>query len=561
MRIVLLALDGEPERAASSLRAQHPRAEIKILTRDAVSRGNVFARLRALRAHAPDLFAVSTERLIWQQGQNALLLFGALAGARRVTLLDREGASRAEHSLGVLSRAPFRLTREAWASAVSGWRARRELARLERAVAGGAFAAQVDKTKDKHADGARAKDERAESARGSSGATRITYLRATPAAGTQAGGATSHINGFIGGALELGARVRVISNDPIAGLDESRVELKVIDPQPFGLTRPLFDLRNALLFTERACREIERDPPDFIYQRYSRFNWAGVEASLRTGKPLFLEYNGSEVWMGRHWDRAGLFSLLERAERLNLAAAARVFVVADVERRNLERAGVPADKIVVNPNGVDVRRFRPGVGGSEARARLGVGEDETLVGFVGTFGPWHGATVLAQAFNLIPREAGVRLLLVGTGSLRERVEEILRGGGALGRVHFAGAVAHAEVPALLDACDVLASPHVPPEDGSEFFGSPTKLFEYMATSKGIVASRVGQIAEVLTDEETALLVEPGDARALADAVLRLSRSRGLRERLGAAAREVCVRRHTWARNAGRVLDAYRALGE
>jgi glycosyltransferase involved in cell wall biosynthesis len=550
VRIVLLALDGEPERAASSLRALHPRAEIKILTRAEVSRGNLFARLRALRAHAPDAFAVSTERLVWQQGQNALLLFGALAGARRVILLDRGGASRAEQSLKVLSLAPFRFARESWASAGAGWRARRELARLERAVAGGAFPARA----------ARARDTSAEGARGASGATRITYLRATPAAGTQAGGATSHINGFIGGALELGARVRVISNDPIAGLDADGVELKIIDPQPFGLTRPLFDLRNALLFAARACREIESDPPDLIYQRYSRFNWAGVEASLRTGRPLFLEYNGSEVWMGRHWDRAGLFSLLERAERLNLAAASRVFVVADVERRNLERAGVPADKIVVNPNGVDVRRFRPGVGGREARARLGVGADETLVGFVGTFGPWHGATVLARAFNLIPREDGVRLLLVGTGSLHESVEDVLREGGALGRAHFAGAVAHEEVPALLDACDVLASPHVPPEDGSEFFGSPTKLFEYMAAGKAIVASRLGQIAEVLTDEETALLVEPGDARALADALLRLSRARELRARLGAAAREVGVERHTWTRNAGRVLDAYRALG-
>ena len=78
--------------------------------------------------------------------------------------------------------------------------------------------------------------------------------------------------------------------------------------------------------------------PDFIYQRYARFSWAGVVAAMRIKRPLFLEYNGSEVWVGRHWDRVGSLDLLERYERLNLDAAARIFVVSEVERRNLEGA-------------------------------------------------------------------------------------------------------------------------------------------------------------------------------------------------------------------------------
>jgi glycosyltransferase involved in cell wall biosynthesis len=124
-----------------------------------------------------------------------------------------------------------------------------------------------------------------------------------------------------------------------------------------------------------------------------------------------------------------------------------------------------------------------------------------------------------------------------------------------------GAVDHERVPRLLDACDVLASPHVPLEDGSEFFGSPTKLFEYMAMGKGIVASRLGQIGEVLADGETALLVEPNDARQLSEAIQRLAASSDLRARLGAAARREAVARHTWAHNAGRVLEAYRSWAE
>jgi glycosyltransferase involved in cell wall biosynthesis len=130
-----------------------------------------------------------------------------------------------------------------------------------------------------------------------------------------------------------------------------------------------------------------------------------------------------------------------------------------------------------------------------------------------------------------------------------------------GRVIFTGAVDHERVPALLDACDVLVAPHVPLADGSAFFGSPTKLFEYMAMGKGIVASRLGQIGDVLNHEETALLVEPGDAGALKEAIVRLVESPELREHLGKEAREIAVRSYTWKHNAQRVLDAYRSWAE
>jgi len=166
---------------------------------------------------------------------------------------------------------------------------------------------------------------------------------------------------------------------------------------------------------------------------------------------------------------------------------------------------------------------------------------------------------LAEAITLLAEDCGMRFLLVGAGRFRDEVERILQAAEKEKRVIFTGHVDHQRVPSLLDACDILLSPHVPLEDGSEFFGSPTKLFEYMAMGKGIVASRLGQIGEVLVDEKTALLVEPGNARELSEAILRLSESRELREKLGAAARRTAVEHHTWKHNAERVLDSYRAL--
>jgi glycosyltransferase involved in cell wall biosynthesis len=81
----------------------------------------------------------------------------------------------------------------------------------------------------------------------------------------------------------------------------------------------------------------------------------------------------------------------------------------------------------------------------------------------------------------------------------------------------------------------------------------------MAMGKGIVASRLGQIGDVLVDEETALLVEPGNIDQLTAATMRLANSRQLREALGSAARRAAVERHTWKRNAQNGIDEYRAL--
>jgi glycosyltransferase involved in cell wall biosynthesis len=535
MKIVLLVLSGDPEAARQWLQQKYPGAEVENISRDELESHPPVQRLRALRSRRAEVLAIATERLAWQRGQNALLVFGALGGASRVVLLDASGDSREETRAAILALAPFRFAGESAISAQAITRSKTGLKQLEEVV----------------------KSRRTSSRKGAANFAelKIAYLRSTPSAGSHAGGAATHINGFVNAATELGAKVTVISNDYIAGLDEKKLVL--VGPEPAGTTRAAFDLRNNLIFSAGALREIQSRPVDLIYQRYGRFTWAGVEASVRTGVPLFLEYNGSEVWIGKHWDMSGMIPLLERFERLNLEAAERVFVVSDVERRNLLRAGIPEEKIVVNPNGVDTEKFRPGIGGATVRQALAVSESEPLAGFVGTFGPWHGVLTLAEAITMLPDDSRVRFLLVGAGKYREEVERIIRAAGQERRVIFTGHVDHERVPALLDACDILLSPHVPLADGSEFFGSPTKLFEYMAMGKGIVASRLGQIGDVLSDQETALLTEPGDARQLADAILRLSDSPELRERLGAAAREAAIERHTWKRNAGRVLDSYR----
>jgi glycosyltransferase involved in cell wall biosynthesis len=538
MKVVLLALSGDLSRWRDKLGQLYPDCSLELISRAEFETGSHIKRLKSLRALRPDVLAIATERLPWQRGQNLFMVFGALAGAREVLMIDAHGGLVRKSRASLLAGAPVRIGRETLTCVNDVAQSRRELQRLEQECL-------------------RSHETLYELTHRSQ--LRVVYLRSTPGPGTQAGGAASHIKGVVEALETLGVQVEIISNDQIAGLNFPEDRFTIIPPQPGGGTRALFDIHNNLVFTRGAVPLIERAHPDFIYQRYARFSWAGVVAAMRIKRPLFLEYNGSEVWVGRHWDRVGSLDLLERYERLNLDAAARIFVVSEVERRNLEARGVRSEKIVVNPNGVDVERFRPGVGGAETRRELGNEEGEVVAGFAGTFGPWHGVEKLAEAIKLMPAELPVRFLLIGSGSLHAEVEKRLESETKAGRVIFTGAVNHDRVPRLLDACDILVAPHVPLADGSEFFGSPTKIFEYMAMGKGIVASRLGQIGEVLVDQETALLVEPGNVEELAAAIERLIESEELRKRLGARAREVAEREHTWMHNARRVLDAYRDL--
>ena len=119
-----------------------------------------------------------------------------------------------------------------------------------------------------------------------------------------------------------------------------------------------------------------------------------------------------------------------------------------------------------------------------------------------------------------------------------------------------GLVPHARMPAYLAACDVLLAPHGRQVDGGEFFGSPTKLYEYLAAGRAIVASDVGQIGRVVRHGRTGLLVPPDDPAALVEAVVRLADQPGLRAELGRAARAEAERDHTWRQNVERVLGLF-----
>jgi len=252
--------------------------------------------------------------------------------------------------------------------------------------------------------------------------------------------------------------------------------------------------------------------------------------------------------------------LAGRIERANLAYADLIVVVSGALRDELLARGIPAERILVNPNGVDPDRYAPARDGAPVRCRSGL-EAKLVIGFIGTFGPWHGAEVLARAIRpVVERLPQAHFLFVGDGIRMAAVREVVAREGVASYVTFTGLVPQDEAPAYLAACDILASPHVPNADGSRFFGSPTKLFEYMAMGKGIVASDLEQIGEVLTHDRTAWLVRPGDVEDLVAGIVTLGSDPEVRTRLGVAARAEAVARYTWDAHVRRILGRMEELG-
>lgn len=384
------------------------------------------------------------------------------------------------------------------------------------------------------------------------------YLRTDLVFGMVAGGSVTHISGVLNQLHELVGPVRMVTTDVIPMVSQD-IGVSVVRPDSrLGDVPEL----NALLFNEQFERRVMAilgdERPRFIYQRYSVNNIAGLLLAERLQVPLVLEYNGSEVWINRHWGKVlDDEDTAVRLEQLNLSHAALIVVVSDVLANELQGRGVATERILVNPNGVDPQCYRPDIPTGKLVRRYAL-EDRKVIGFIGSFGPWHGAQVLVQAYaELLRRNPGlrgqVRLMMIGDGQLMPQVQAEIAQAGLEPDVILTGRVAQAEGPEYLAACDVLVSPHVPNSDGSAFFGSPTKLFEYMAMGRPIVASDLDQIGDVLVHEQTALLVPPGDPVAIAAAIERLLDDPPLTQSLASNARDTALRKHTWRRHTDRIL--------
>jgi glycosyltransferase involved in cell wall biosynthesis len=288
--------------------------------------------------------------------------------------------------------------------------------------------------------------------------------------------------------------------------------------------------------------------PDFIYERYSLFNFTGVAAARLFGIPLILEVNSPfALEQARDGDiRSRRFA--DWTERLICNAATRVIVVSTPLRRILSEEGVRPEKLTVMPNGVNRERFSRDPNSSALRTRLHL-DGRTVIGFVGWFRNWHGLDMLLQAFheaNL--SRLGGALLLIGDGPFMPVLREYVQTHDLQDSVIFTGPLPHEQVPAYLDLVDIAVQP------AANEYCCPMKILEYMGMGKAIVAPRQENIEELVHDGQEAILFTPGDSQSLASALCRaLSDPPATREMGRRALESIEKREYLWTANAGKVL--------
>lgn len=396
---------------------------------------------------------------------------------------------------------------------------------------------------------------------------KIMYVRTQFWFNLEAGGSVGHTLGILNGIKNNRCELFVVSNERFLGIENFN----------YSIIKPRFKrFPGELIYNLYAGKSFKSEllevKPDFVYHRYTGYTFFVSKIAKKLHIPLILEFNSFDTWKLKHWGNTRgvarrifnqvTYNIVKHIENYNLKNASLIVVVSQTLKTDLLKMGVPQEKILVNPNGVDINRFNPEIKNSEKckalRQRLAI-QNKVVIGFSGTFGPWHGIPQLTQTISNILNNkllSDIHFLLIGDGELKSQAEKII---GNNSNVTFTGIVPYTDIQYYLAVCDILIAPHNPQVDGREFFGSPTKLFEYMAMGKGIVASRLGQIGEVLKHNYSAMLVEPGNIDQLTEGILALVKDKELRERLGKNAREDAINNYTWDRCVERILKATESL--
>jgi glycosyltransferase involved in cell wall biosynthesis len=361
-------------------------------------------------------------------------------------------------------------------------------------------------------------------------------------------GASVHLRELAAALSDFGVDVAIASprTEPMGNVLDAPVELIAIPSIPSKASEE--ELRTALEAQIDTIATIAREfGADAIYERYSLFGGAGVEAAASLEIPHVLELNAPLREEARRFRTLPHPEIAATIERTVFRGTDRILAVSEPLRRWLEREGVEPERIQVVPNAVAPGRIAP---------RISRDDDDLVLGFCGSLKPWHGIEVLLDACALaFAEEPALRLEVVGSGPLEHVLDfpEL-----PADRMRAFGALPHAEALERLRSWDIGVAPYLPLED---FYFSPLKVLEYMAVGLCTVASDLGDLPALLDNGDRGMLVPAGDAERLASAFLDLAADRRRVGEIGDRARAFVLDARTWEQNARVVLDSLSASRE
>ena len=287
-----------------------------------------------------------------------------------------------------------------------------------------------------------------------------------------------------------------------------------------------------------------------------------LRVGRRLGIPVVYEvrafWEDAAVDHGSTTEGSIRYRLTRAMETWALRRVDHVFTICEGLRKDIVARGVPAEKVTVIPNAVDIASFEPGgtpdVG---LKAQLGL-QNVSVVGFIGSFYAYEGLDLLLDAFPaMLARRPDVRILLVGGGPQDAALKAQAARLGIADKVVFTGRVPHEQVQRYYDLVDVLAYPRHSMRLTE--LVTPLKPLEAMAQGRLLVASDVGGHKELIRHQETGLLFQAGNAEALAGAVVDLLARVDQWPALRSAGRRFVEQERNWAASVARYQAPYEKL--
>lgn len=336
------------------------------------------------------------------------------------------------------------------------------------------------------------------------------------------------------------------------------------------LAIPLFNLRYVAREISQAQKIIGHVKPNilFLSADYISLNYFWLSNLVACWKakqnrlPLVLEVNGPLVYEYQkfiqkpkylYWDYPLLASTFEKKI---WRCADAIICVSNQLKEFLVKAGISPTKISVVPNGADLDKFSLTVKGENVRKRYHL-DDKIIVGFVGSLKIWHGVDNLIKSLRIaVAKNNRLHCLIVGNLDDYPDIHNLINAEEMSDYVTLTGNIPYSSIPKHIAAMDITTVPYPNIEN---FYFSPMKLFEYMAMAKPVIASRIGQIDEVIRHRGNGYLVKPGDLQELAQGILELADNAELREQIGKNARKTVEENYTWIKNAQAIRNIYETL--
>jgi PEP-CTERM/exosortase A-associated glycosyltransferase len=337
-------------------------------------------------------------------------------------------------------------------------------------------------------------------------------------------------------------------------------------PAPRNVTARLPVAREIQLMARigRRIGEVARKVrPDLIHAHSPVLNAIpALRAGRRLGIPVVYEvrafWEDAAVDHGTSREWGPRYRLTRGLETFALQRAAHVTTICEGLRQDIVARGIPAHRVTVIPNAVDIGSFKFGVEPDlELKRALGL-DGATVLGFIGSYYAYEGLDLLLQALpRVLSGRPDVRVLLVGGGPQEHALKEMAHRLGVADKVVFAGRVPHREVQRYYGVIDVLTYPRHSMRLTE--LVTPLKPLEAMAQGQILVASDVGGHRELISDGETGILFKAGCAESLAEAVLRLLEHPSAWPRLRAQARRFVETERNWAVSVARYREVFERI--